>query len=364
MLPHSKRILFSKVIVIVFFINFFGVEICRAHDEKFNAGEVIIEHILDAHEWEIVRTSSFKLSVPLPVILYYERQLEIFMSSKITDGKEYKGFTIMTEPPHKGKIVKIRHNADGTKHADPKLPVDFSITKNVVAVFFSSLMMLLLFLVVAKAYKKSKTAPPKGITRFVEPFIIFVKKEIVKGNMSDYQAEKTLPYLLTLFFFILINNIFGIIPVFPFGANLSGNITFTLCLAIFTFFMTLLSSNKHYWTDIFNTPDTPWWVKIPIPLLPVVEFIGIFTKPIVLAIRLFANMSAGHIIVLGFTSLIFILGELNFAAGIGIAPVSVIFIVFISLLEILVAFIQAFVFTLLSAIYIGMASYKPEYKEK
>jgi F-type H+-transporting ATPase subunit a len=168
--------------------------------------------------------------------------------------------------------------------------------------------------------------------------------------------ERYLPYLMTLFFFIFFSNLLGIIPFFPGGANLTGNIAITLVLALFTFTITTFSGNKSYWVHIINTPGVPWWLKIPIPLMPVVEIIGVITKPFVLMVRLFANISAGHIIILGFIGLIFIFGNINVGAGYGASIVSVAFAVFMGMLELLVAFLQAYVFTLLSSLYFGMAT--------
>jgi F-type H+-transporting ATPase subunit a len=170
-----------------------------------------------------------------------------------------------------------------------------------------------------------------------------------------------MPYLLTVFFFIFFNNLFGLIPFFPGGANVTGNITVTLVMAAFTFVLTTINGNKHYWVDIINTPGVPWWLKLPIPLMPIVEIIGIITKPFVLMVRLFANITAGHIIVLGFVSLIFIFGAISTSLGLGVSVVSVAFMLFMNLLELLVAFIQAYVFTLLSALYFGLAVIEPEH---
>lgn len=196
---------------------------------------------------------------------------------------------------------------------------------------------------------------PKGLQSLLEPVILFIRDEVVIPSIGEKKYEKFLPYLLTLFFFILINNMMGLIPVFPGGANLTGNITITGILAIITFFITSFSSNKNYWKHIFNTPGVPWWLKIPIPLMPLVEIIGIFTKPFVLMVRLFANISAGHIIILGFICLVFIFGGMSPALGYGVSAVSIFFYLFMGLLELIVAFVQAFVFTLLTSLYIGLA---------
>ena len=190
----------------------------------------------------------------------------------------------------------------------------------------------------------------------MEPVIIFIIDEVAKPTIGEKKYEKYLPFLLTTFFFILISNLTGLIPIFPFGANVTGNIAVTLVLALFTFVITTFNGNKHYWKDIYN-PDVPWWLKFPIPLMPVVELTGVFTKPFVLMIRLFANMMAGHMTVAVFVSLIFIFASsMGDTAGYGVSVISVIFSGFMLLLDVLVSFIQAYVFTLLSALYFGMAT--------
>jgi F-type H+-transporting ATPase subunit a len=189
----------------------------------------------------------------------------------------------------------------------------------------------------------------------LEPIIIFVRDEVAKPAIGEERYEKYLPYLLTVFFFIWINNTMGLIPLFPGGANVTGNISITLVMAFFTFVITTINTNKHYWIHVFNMPGVPWWLKFPIPLMPAVEFFGIISKPAVLMLRLFANITAGHIVILVFISLIFIFGEINMAAGYGVSIISIMFTVALSFLELLVAFLQAYVFTLLSALYFGMA---------
>ena len=236
------------------------------------------------------------------------------------------------------------------------MPLDFSITKNVASLFLSVIALIIIFLTVARAYKRNEKHAPKGLQSLLEPIIIFVRDDIAKSSLGEKHYERFTPYLLTVFFFIFFNNLLGIVPFFPGGANVTGNITVTMMLALFTFLITNLSGNRHYWQDIFNTPGIPWWLKIPIPILPLIEFLGLFTKPFVLMVRLFANMTAGHIIVLGFMSLIFVFGNINPAFGYGISLISILMSIFISLLEILVSFLQAFVFTLLSALYFGMAT--------
>jgi F-type H+-transporting ATPase subunit a len=323
-----------------------------AEEAEYNAGRMIIDHIVDAYEWHILDVGKTHVSVPLPVILFYEGELYTFMSSKFHHGHDpYKGFMIAKDGPKKGKIVRVG------EHGKPDLEAtiyDFSITKNVFAIFFSGALITFIFISVARSYKRRAGQAPRGLQSFLEPLILFVRDDIAKAAIGP-KYERYTPYLLTLFFFIFFNNLMGLIPIFPFGANVTGNLAVTGIMAVFTFVITTFSGNKDYWKHIFNTPGVPWWLKIPIPLMPIVEFMGIFTKPFVLMVRLFANITAGHIIILGFMSLIFIFANLQSYMGLVVAPVSVAFGIFMGLLEILVAFIQAYVFTLLSALYFGMA---------
>ena len=262
----------------------------------------------------------------------------------------------------KGRIVKLEgdyadytgHLEEGTNYPNHVCKWDISITKNVCALLISLVLICCIFLTVAKRYKQHPDEAPSGLQALVEPVIVFIQDEVITPSLGK-NSNKYAPYLLTLFFFIFLNNMLGIIPIFPGGANLTGNIAVTGILALITFFVTTFSSGKEYWKDIFNTPGVPWWLKIPLPIMPLVETIGIFTKPFVLMVRLFANITAGHIITLAFVSLIFIFGQMNPAIGWAVSPVSVFFYIFMGLMELLVAFIQAFVFTLLSAMYIGMA---------
>jgi F-type H+-transporting ATPase subunit a len=317
-------------------------------EEDFNPGTMIVEHVIDAHEWHIATIGHTHISVPLPVILLYDGKLHMFMSSKFHHGHDaYKGFRIAHEGENKGKII-VEETGE--------VPIDLSITKNVFAMFFSMALMLFIFISIGRSYAKRKGKAPKGLQSLLEPLIIFIRDDVAKASIGEKKYERYMPYLLTLFFFIFLNNLLGLIPIFPGGANLTGNISITLVMAVFTFVITTFSGNKNYWVHIINTPGVPWWLKIPVPLMPIVELMGVFTKPFVLMVRLFANITAGHIIVLGFISLIFIFGAMNPFMGYGVSVVSVAFVVFMSLLELLVAFIQAYVFTLLSALYFGMAT--------
>lgn len=321
--------------------------------EKFNAGEFIFDHVSDAHDWHLITWKGKGISVPLPVILYSKNSgLNVFMSNKFHHGhSDYNNFRLVLEGDNKGKIIEL----DSHGHVLEQLPLDFSITKNVAAIFFSLAIMLWVFLSVAKAYARRKGQAPKGLQNFIEPIIIFIRDEVAKPSIGEKKYERFLPYLLMVFFFILLNNLLGLVPIIPGGANVTGNITITMFLALCTFLVTNFSANKSYWTHIVNTPGVPWWLKFPIPIMPFVELLGIFTKPFALMIRLFANITAGHIIALAFFSLIFIFAEIHQMIGYGVSVFSIAFTVFMTCLELLVAFIQAFVFTLLSAVFIGMA---------
>ena len=318
-------------------------------EEAFNPGTFILDHIGDTYEWHILTYNGHHVSIPLPVVLYSKHTgLHVFMSMKFHHGS-HNGFSIATDGSHKGKIVE--QTADGS-FLRPML--DLSITKNVLAIFVSMAIILWVFISVAKTYKCRNKQAPSGLQSWVEPVILFVRDDIARPAIG-HKYKRFMPYLLTIFFFILVNNLMGLIPFFPFGANVTGNIAVTMVLALFTFFITTFSANKNYWIHLVNTPGVPWWLKFPLPLMPFIELVGMLTKPVVLTIRLFANITAGHIIAIGFFSLIFIFGGMNVGMGFGASVISVLFTVFMSLLELLVAFIQAYVFTLLSAIYFGMA---------
>jgi F-type H+-transporting ATPase subunit a len=323
--------------------------------KNFDAGKFIMEHVSDAHEWHIMKIGETHISIPLPVILYTrEKGVSIFMSSKFHHGTQvHNGYMLAEEGPHEGKIVQA--NPDGTIIEEAPLPIDLSITKTVAAMLVSMMLLLAFFLPLARKYVKNPGKAPTGFQSLIEPVILFVRDDIAIPAMGVERYEKYLPYLLTAFFFILVNNLMGLIPIPPGGANVTGNVAITALLAIFTFLLTTFSTNKNYWKHIFNAPGVPWWLKFPIPLMPFIELLGVFTKPLVLCIRLFANILAGHFIALSFIVIIFIFGQIHWIAGYGSSIVSILFYVFMMILELLVSFIQAYIFTTLSAIYIGMA---------
>ncbi len=313
--------------------------------EKFKANTYILEHIADSHEWHIyTKKNGENVAIYLPVILYSkEKGLNVFSSRQITDGHVYNGFKVEEEGDLKGKIVTV--NEAGI--ADEKnLPLDLSITKTVFGLMSAAIIGLVIFLTLARSYKKTGISHPKGIQSFLEPVILFVRDDIAIPNIG-HKYEKYMPYLLTAFFFILINNLMGLIPFPPpFGANVTGNIAVTFLLASCTFVITQLSGNKSHWKHVFATPGVPFWL---LPIMIPVELIGLISKPFALMIRLFANMLAGHIVILSLICLIFIFDSL------ALAPVSIFFVIFMDFMELLVAFLQAYIFTLLSALFISLA---------
>ncbi len=323
--------------------------------KKFNAAEVIFGHVLNGHEFHF-----FGVSVPLPVILYSpQRGVSTFMSSKFHHGEHaHEGYKILTkknieemglDPKKFSEEDIVAVDAAGNYDASVKV-YDFSLTRNVVQMLLALILFTWIMLRIAKRYKSGVgvTSAPKGSQSLLEPVITFVRDEVAKPNLG-HKYEKYLPYLLTVFFFILINNVFGLIPG---AANVTGNIAFTAVLGLISFVVILFSSNKHYWGHIFNPPGVPMGVKF---ILVPVEFLSVFIKPFALIIRLFANMVAGHIIIICLISLIFIFGELAPAAGWGASPLAIGFTIFIYFIEVLVAFLQAFIFTMLTAVFIGQA---------
>lgn len=302
------------------------------HDEnEFSMDQMIMHHVLDEHGWEFAHG----LKIPLPVILYTaDRGLEMFSSANLEDGKVYNGYR--NEHEH---IVRV----DAAGNVDESIhPLDFSVTKNVASLMASALILILVFLAVGNAYKKNSGKAPKGLQSFLEPVIITIRDEVVIPNIGPKYAGY-LPYMLSLFFFILINNLMGLTPG---AANLTGNIAVTLTLAVFTFVIVHVKANKNYWSHIFAPPGVPLWL---LPLFWIIEVIGIFVKPASLTIRLFANITGGHIIILSLIGLIFMFQ--SWAVGGGIVLMGT----FMTFVEILVAFIQAYIFTLLTSMYIGAA---------
>jgi F-type H+-transporting ATPase subunit a len=350
---------------VAFLLAFLGISSFSFANEgkEFNVSEMIMHHIKDAHEWHLYGPEHGGTSIYLPIILL-DNGLKTFSSSHF-----YHGQPVTIENKESGVSM---HYVKGTgpaseyamfheeiyklneagllefkgEHPHNAQPLDFSITKNVMSLLMGAFLILVIMFSVAKFYRKNGAVAPKGLAKFFEPIIVMVRDDIAKANINEHKYEKFVPYLLTIFFFIWFNNMLGLIPFLPGGANLTGNITVTLFLAVCTLLVTLFSGNKNYWGHIFWMPGVP--VPMKFFMMPI-EIIGIFTKPFALMIRLFANITAGHIIVLALISIIFV------NKNIGWAGLSVPMALFISILEVLVAFLQGFLFAMLSALFIGAA---------
>jgi len=334
--------------------------------EEIDVNEMIMHHIKDAHEWHIITLEDENgndnhVSIPLPIILI-DNGLQVFSSSTLyhdaeeipvttEEGKEehYLANTALGYGVYHENIYNLNESGELDFHEGyptNAAPLDFSITKNVFTLLFSAVLLFFLMRAVAKSYKNEGMHTPRGLARFIEPIVVFVRDDIAIANIGEDKYKKYMPFLLTSFFFILINNFLGLVPIIPGGANLTGNISFTLTLASFTLLITLFSGNKQYWKHIFAAPGVP---KALLPIMIPIEIIGIFTKPFALMVRLFANITAGHIIVLSLVGIIFTFGSVAWGG------LSVPMALFINVLELLVAFLQAFIFTMLSALFIGGA---------
>ncbi|MDR2084099.1 MAG: F0F1 ATP synthase subunit A [Bacteroidales bacterium] len=325
--------------------------------EKLNVSELIFHHTGDSYEWHIITIGEKDIAIPLPVIVYSKHSgFNVFMSSKLHhNNNSYKGFTYgHHDGKYSGKIVEILDGGEEYR------PFDVSITKNVVGLFVTVTILLLCVLTVAKWYKKQDDyIAPRGFAGAIDLLINDINENVVKSCIGP-NYRKFAPYLLTAFFFIFISNILGLVPIFPGGANLTGNIAITFTLAMFTFFMVNIFGTKEYWKEIL-WPDVPIWLKAPAPIMPLIEIFGMFTKPFALMIRLFANILAGHAIIIGLCCLVFITASLGTVINSSLTFVSVLFMVFMNFLELLVAYVQAYVFTLLSAVFIGLAQVQPHH---
>lgn len=342
----------------------------EGNENKFDANEVIFGHVMDAHEfhffsWEGADGKEHHATIPLPVLLYSpQKGFSAFMSSNFHHGEHaHNGYQLVTQhyKEHlKGQgvpdaVISLLSNekivaVDAAGLPDTSIQVyDISLTRNVVQMIIALVLLVWIMTSAAKKYRTGQgvTTAPTGMQNAVEPVVTFIRDEVAKPNIG-HKYPRYLPLLLTIFFFILINNLFGLIPG---SANVTGNIAFTATLGVISFLYIMFSGNKHYWGHIFN-PPVPFGIKF---IMVPVEILSIFTKPFALIIRLFANMLAGHIIIICLVSLIFIFGNMNKGIGYGFSPISLAFAVFIYVIEILVAFIQAFIFTNLTAVFIGQA---------
>ena len=318
--------------------------------KKINPQEIIFEHLMDAYGWEVPFCHSRR--IPLPVIVRDNAgEWHVFSSARLFDEHghrvPYNGFYIAHEGSYANKLVGT--DADGAEYR----PLDLSVTKNVAGIIIAMLLTMLLVLKVRCWYGKHGLKAPRKFTACLEFLVEFIYDGVIRPTLGD-KARKFAPYLLTVFFFIFVMNLLGLIVIFPGGANLTGNIAVTMVLAVCTFLVTNVFGTKHYWKDLF-WPEVPLWLKVPIPLMPIIEIFGAFTKPVALMVRLYANMLGGHMVVIVLTLLIFVFGAYGVAVASGTAVVSVAFSIFMLLLDTLVSFIQAFVFTMLSTLFISLA---------
>ncbi len=349
-----KRKLFIYLLIATFFSLSMPLS---AADKKIDVDvkEIVLGHMADAYEWHITTYKGHSVSIPLPVIVRSSETGEwnCFCSSKLEGaaekGETYKGFYLNEEK--NGKIYEKL--SDGTSVR----PLDLSITKAVVQIWIVVFLLIVIFLTCAHWYRKHDVTKeaPKGFVGMMEMLVMTINDDLVKSSIGEKHYRPYAPYLLTCFFFIFLTNLLGLLPIFPGGANVTGNINITFFLALCTMLAINLFGNKEYWKDIF-WPEVPMFLKAyPVAIMPFIELFGVFTKPFALMVRLFANMMAGHAIILSFTAIIFIGWQLNAALGSGLTVLSFVMILFMNCLELLVAFIQAYVFTMLSAVFIGLA---------
>jgi len=321
----------------------------KGGEEDVNIAEVIFEHIGDDYSWHILSWKGKDVAIHLPCIVRSKTSgWHFFCSSRLSHGQEWEGFHIARSgEKHEGKIVE----------SNGERPFDISITKNVLSLIMSSILLVVIVLLTARWYRRhdALNEAPTGLAAAMEPVVMMIH-EMARENIGEDDYRKFSPYLLTAFLFIILNNFLGIIPIFPGGANLTGNIACTLVLALFTFFTVNIFGTKHYYKDIF-CPDVPGFLK---PIMPVIEVFSALMKPVSLTIRLFANMLAGHIQILGVVCIIFIMAKYGPLLLGSMSVISVLFGIFLDCLEILISFIQAYVFTMLSSIYIGLARQKGE----
>ncbi len=347
----------GKYLFFILLLSFFAPHRSFAEENKINLDlkEFIFGHLEDSYEWHITDIGNKRISIPLPVIVHSKQTgWHVFLSSQFRKNNgTYQGFSIAPKGSnYEGKIIE--YDASGTEIR----PLDLSFTKTACSAFINSILLIAIILSVAYWYRSSDNSKaPKGFVGFMEMFITGLVDDIIKPAIGE-NYRKFAPFLLTIFFFILLNNIMGLVPIFPGGANVTGNISVTFVLAFCSFVAINVFGSREYWKEIV-WPDVPIWMKAPpFPILPIIEFFGIFIKPFALMIRLFANIFAGHTIILSLSSLIFITATLGFAINAGLTIVSILFSIFMLFLELLVAFIQAYVFTMLSSMFIGFAQEK------
>ena len=320
--------------------------------KEVDVAHMLFGHIGDSYGWHITDWSGKHVTIPLPCIVYSKQSgWHMFMSSKIEHGHQYEGLYLSEDGAYKDKIVEL--GADGQEVR----PFDISITKNVASLMFTAVLLILLVLGSARWYKKHdaiQEGAPKGVAGLMEMMIMMVNDDLIKPSIGEKEYSRYAPYLLTAFFFIFISNLLGIVPFFPGGANVTGNIAVTMVLALCTFFAVNIFGNKHYWKEIL-WPDVPLFLKFPLPIMQTIELFGLISKPFSLMVRLFANIMAGHAMILGLVAVIFVTAKLGPVINGSMTVITLLFGVFMDCLELLVAFIQAYVFTMLSSVFIGLS---------
>ena len=341
-----------KVILLVALTAFAApLSAAQAQEGEVDVAEMLFGHVGDSYGWHITDWNGSHVTIPLPCIVHSSTGWHVFMSSKVEHGHEYEGLFLAEEGRHEGKIVE--RVADGSLVR----PFDISITKNVASLMITALLLIALVLGTAKWYRKHDAAEegaPKGFAGLMEMMIMMVNDDLIKPSIGEHCYRKYAPYLLTVFFFIFLSNLLGIVPFFPGGANVTGNIAVTMVLALCTFFAINIFGNRHYWKEIL-WPDVPVFLKFPIPIMQTIELFGMISKPFSLMVRLFANIMAGHAMILGLVAVIFVTVKLGPVINGSMTVIAMLFGVFMDCLELLVAFIQAYVFTMLSAVFIGLS---------
>lgn len=319
-------------------------------EEKVDVAGLVFGHIGDSYGWHITTWKGHHVTIPLPCIVHSSTGWHVFMSSELEHGGIHEGLYLSEE----NKIMELMPDGSSSR------PFDISITKNVASLIFSALLLIFIVLWTARWYRRHdavKEGAPKGFRGLMELLVMMVTDDLIRPSVGEKHYRKYAPYLLTVFFFIFLSNLLGIVPFFPGGANVTGNIAVTMVLALFTFFMVNLFANRHYWKEIL-WPEAPIFLKFPLPIMQIIEIFGMISKPFSLMVRLFANILAGHAMILGLVAVIFVTAKLGPVINGSMTLITMVFGVFMDCLELLVAFIQAYVFTMLSSVFIGMS--RPE----